>query len=869
MVIIVEGIVFSRKVGEWIIACKSPNSKDEKEGKVNRVKIIVDKDLDCPAEKGDLFFGVCREPPKPEPPPLPTVNINANCGPLFLKINGITTRKEYLDFMRKNHPDRNPNQTIEHANLVQEISNAFTSSVWIPERNKIEWGNDRTSLIERARIINEENAIEREKKRRERGGKEKEGKGGKDLILVSQPIVKISLENSDIKDMMKKSFRCGGQKAENLFFNLLYEAQVAQQDIKDYIDEMIACFIRVPSEDVFSSIFPYVDKEAVIRFFKKWNFTMGRRFGLIGVEKSILKDVNMAPSVLYARLTENPFTVPEVDLETAKKVCERIGKEYTPQELKCGEVVRHLYQSLNSGFTYTTYNAIQQRFPLSTEEFYLLENSYNVTANRLNGRVSLSSIVNVNDKVATLLYQRLKGDFPKREIQTSTTRPVDLTQEQKFAVVASLMLPMTIITGCGGSGKSTVIGEIFSYEPKCMLMSFTGKAVARLNEIINPLNYPVPPKEKEGKGKEGEGEEPNQKEEEKKASTIHKLLSILDLPVDVKHVIVDEATMVDTELMYRFLITFPYPKYNYRLTFVGDPNQLPPTKWGAFFEQLLDSGKVPVFRLNKNMRIKSKKEENGIRMNLDKLLEHKAKMDSQCMVIPFHLETYPNFVMRKGGVDEVAKILVGRKNLGFPIDDTIILTPYNDCAKEINEKCQYLLMKGKHGIVDSVGTKWYIGNPVCNRVNNYGKGVMNGERGVIHDIVDNKLIVKIRNNYILYSTKVMSTYTGKNYLYEGKTDLLNEDEFTNTGTLRLDYASTVHSAQGSEWNNVIIYVPMGHKANSSFVDFNLTYTMISRAKKKVWIVGDIDMLNVSCTLTKPKKKDEFLEKFLACFSSPS
>jgi exodeoxyribonuclease V alpha subunit len=160
-----------------------------------------------------------------------------------------------------------------------------------------------------------------------------------------------------------------------------------------------------------------------------------------------------------------------------------------------------------------------------------------------------------------------------------------LTDEQKTAVNNALKARLSIVTGGGGVGKSTIIREIarnlsirgVGY----IVCSFTGKAVSRLHEIMKNKN----------------------------AITIDRFImktkerKVNDAKFDisaVKHIIIDEASMVTTELFYRLLQQLDS---DVSITFVGDLNQLPAIGWGSLMKELINCGRVPTFYLTKNQRI--------------------------------------------------------------------------------------------------------------------------------------------------------------------------------------------------------------------------------------------------------------------------
>lgn len=646
--------------------------------------------------------------------------------------------------------------------------------------------------------------------------------------IENPPMVKIALEEVDIKTMIKQSFRCSLERADSIFFHLSSKARNYHISVHEYIDESIGCYLRVPSETVLDLMFPKNKKEDVLRFFRWWSAAMIRRIELIGISKEKLRELNKPPSEIYKIALENPFNIPDLDMETAKEVLKRTNKSYEPIDEKCAHMLRYLNKQLENGHTYVMYQELNRMFQLTEKEFYHLE-KFDIKAERETGRVFLRDVYNTNHDLVNYLCEKLKVGCPQRDVDMNIMDP-KLNMTQRTALFFALKLPLCIITGKGGTGKSVLIGEIYKQEPTAQLLSFTGKAVARLAEITKT----------------------------KDPSTIHKAIAKLEISESTKHVIIDEATLAYTELIVKLFKSFPYPKYNFRITFVGDDNQLTPLQWGAFFSQLIDSQKIPTFKLEQNMRVATDLEQDGIILNCNKLLAHDRH---GLKTKPFFFDLTPNFHVLDGGADEAINLLVTRYDAGYDISDTVILTPYKDAVREINLKCQAHFRKGKRSIRDNRGNEWCIGNPICNRVNNYFKDIMNGSRGTVHDIEKDKVIVKMNGEFITFSTIHNQVFMGKNYLYE-EVKPVTEEEFCNTNTLSLDYASTVHSAQGSEWSYVIIYIPKGHKANlTGFISHHMVYTMLSRAKRKIWIVGGISDLYTACAMPYKKKNDNFIELF--------
>ena len=107
------------------------------------------------------------------------------------------------------------------------------------------------------------------------------------------------------------------------------------------------------------------------------------------------------------------------------------------------------------------------------------------------------------------------------------------------------------------------------------------------------------------------------------------------------------------------------------------------------------------------------------------------------------------------------------------------------------------------------GTVYRIGDKVIQMENNYDQDVYNGEIGVITDILGKQVHVK----------------------FPDKSMTLDEEDMM---TMALAYAITVHKAQGSEYERIILPFISAYNV---MLQRNLLYTAITRAKDKVILIG--------------------------------
>jgi len=161
---------------------------------------------------------------------------------------------------------------------------------------------------------------------------------------------------------------------------------------------------------------------------------------------------------------------------------------------------------------------------------------------------------------------------------------ITLADKQIEAVHVQRRNKVMVITGGPGTGKTTIINailKIFSaIRTRMMLAAPTGRAAKRMSEAT--------------------GHE---------AKTIHRMLEYNmrkggfqkneGSPLHCELLIVDEASMIDTLLMHHLLKAVPVTA---TFIMVGDVNQLPSVGAGNVLKDIIDSGTIPVVRLNEIFR---------------------------------------------------------------------------------------------------------------------------------------------------------------------------------------------------------------------------------------------------------------------------
>jgi exodeoxyribonuclease V alpha subunit len=387
---------------------------------------------------------------------------------------------------------------------------------------------------------------------------------------------------------------------------------------------------------------------------------------------------------------------------------------------------------------------------------------------------------------------------------------LELSPEQREAVAAACREKIVIITGGPGTGKTTIVscilGLFHSLGARVMLMAPTGRAAKRLSEATGA-----------------------------EAATIHRALEFSPQiggfrrtaaePLKTDVVIVDEASMVDTYLMYHLLRAIPPAA---RLVLVGDVNQLPAVGPGNVLKDLIDSGVLPVQRLTQIYRQarESLIVVNAHRINQGAYPVLAQKFGRQDFVFQ-ELED-PQAVHRR--LLELVTDLLPKTYGLDPTKDIQVITPMHKGSlgvASLNHDLQARLN------AQSPAYAWgdrhlRRGDKVMQLKNNYFKEVFNGDIGRVWGLNSDtgQLTVNFEGRLVSYETG-------------------ERDELT------LAYAVTVHKAQGSEFPAVVLVLSTQHYM---LLQRNLLYTALTRGKRLVVLLGSKKALGMAIRNDKPVRR---------------
>lgn len=374
-----------------------------------------------------------------------------------------------------------------------------------------------------------------------------------------------------------------------------------------------------------------------------------------------------------------------------------------------------------------------------------------------------------------------------------------LSAEQAGAVAGALGRGLSVITGGPGTGKTTVTRALVdacrALGRPVALASPTGRAAKRLSQLA--------------------GHE---------ATTIHRLLVYDPVAGGFRHregeplhaalVIIDEASMLDVPLARDVLRAMPAQG---QLVFIGDADQLPSVGPGNLLRDVVASDAVAVHRLTEIFRqaqgsdiIQSAHLLNRGESPRFPRREEWLQRRGDCVLLEEEdVEAAADRVIRTA-TESLPK-------LGFAPHDVQVITPLHRGpigVAALNERLQAALNPADpHKPQASRGEVIFRqADRVLQTVNNYDKGVYNGDIGFITSLRPDEraLTVEFDQAAVEYA-------------------------FSELDELALAYALTVHKSQGSEYPAVVIVM---HSSHYIMLQRNLLYTALTRAQRMACIVGN-------------------------------
>jgi len=267
---------------------------------------------------------------------------------------------------------------------------------------------------------------------------------------------------------------------------------------------------------------------------------------------------------------------------------------------------------------------------------------------------------------------------------------------------------------------------------------------------------------------------------------------------------------VDTRLAWQLVRALPAGS---GLLIVGDGDQLPSVGPGRVLGDIIDSGRLPVARLDTVFRQAAQSAiiTNAHRINQGQAPRAHTGGGGELEDFYFIERDDPEAMVQLL-VDLAARRLPARLGVDG-MRDIQILTPMKRGllgTVHLNQVLQEALNPTGPAI-ERLGVRWRVGDKVMQTVNDYDKDVFNGDIGFLEGVNAEEGTLTVR-------------FEERSLVYEGE-DLER---------LVPSYAISIHKSQGSEFPVVII--PL-HTQHYMLLQRNLLYTGVTRGRRLMVLVG--------------------------------
>ena len=402
---------------------------------------------------------------------------------------------------------------------------------------------------------------------------------------------------------------------------------------------------------------------------------------------------------------------------------------------------------------------------------------------------------------------------------------ITYSEDQRLAIKEAIKSNILVITGGPGTGKTTIIKAIcklyqdlngFSYDDlmdNLTLLAPTGRAAKRIAEHTLL-----------------------------KASTIHRFLkwnkedntfNINEYnKSNTKFVIIDESSMIDVYLMHSLFLGL---KDNTKIILIGDYNQLPSVGPGQILKDIVDSNMVNIVKLNTLYR---QDENSNINQFAYNIIDNNFSYD--------FLNRGDDLIFIEANNDNIKDylkdiIIKYKNNLDSDFNKFITLAPVykgDNGIDDLNMFMQDIINpKGNKNEILIDGMVYRCGDKVIELVNMVDENVFNGDIGRILKIKSSgqrEVLVDFDGNIVKFTPSTFANFT-------------------------LGYTISIHKSQGSEFDTVII--PILNKYGIMLYR-KLIYTAITRAKKKLILIGEITALRRAIFNDRCQDRKTYLKNFL-------
>ena len=414
------------------------------------------------------------------------------------------------------------------------------------------------------------------------------------------------------------------------------------------------------------------------------------------------------------------------------------------------------------------------------------------------------------------------------------------TEEQNAAIWNTLNSQFSILTGLGGTGKTSAVNGIAhvlrEHNYRVAQVSLSGRAASKLTEITH-----IP------------------------GQTIHRLLGYdpesggfhynKENPVPYDIIIGDEVSMWGGEITLDLLRAVPNGA---KVLFIGDPKQLEAIGLASVLTDTIKSQTIPTVQLTK---IQRQKADSGIITQSLKVAcgeqivsANSTGTEYRGALRDFKLVTYIDAGLTQSKIiDEFNELY---KEKGVPAKDIQVLVPMRSKGEASCRALNIAIQEIVNG---------------CPQRNEVTINYADGNFKYCYTYRKNDRVIIMKNNYktinteghkepifngnVGYIKEIGPDYMIINLIEQGDI-ILTEDNYDN---LSLAYAITVHKKQGDSSPYVIGAID---SSSYALISKELLYTMITRARKYCVIVGQKRILQQAVKISRVKTKQTWLKELL-------